>query len=214
MNFNSSFRPLVLMVMVSAVLAGCTSTPRTPAPVEDRTAMGRSPAPTPATPATEAVKTLPGSENAGCTDPCPLKENTQATCKALWFILKLGACCGWSFPWERRLQLDRARHMSTTDGSGAPHLFSNRRHNNRQPFTHATTPSLAMDIGMKRQTTLGQLKCTPDVIKSGEMALKALETPREQNNETSKKKSKESYQMRRSWQCVLAVGPDHSEGVA
>jgi lipoprotein NlpD len=65
MNFNSSFRPLVLMVMVSAVLAGCTSTPRTPAPVEDRTAMGRSPAPTPATPATEAVKTLPGSENAG-----------------------------------------------------------------------------------------------------------------------------------------------------
>lgn len=65
MNFNSSFRPLVLMVMVSAVLAGCTSTPRTPAPVEDRTAMGRSPAPTPATPATEAVKPLPGSENAG-----------------------------------------------------------------------------------------------------------------------------------------------------
>jgi lipoprotein NlpD len=65
MNFNSSFRPLVLMVMVSAVLAGCTSTPRTPAPVEDRTAMGRLPAPTPAMPATEAVKTLPGSENAG-----------------------------------------------------------------------------------------------------------------------------------------------------
>jgi lipoprotein NlpD len=65
MNFNSSFRPLVLMVMVSAVLAGCTSTPRTPAPVEDRTAMGRLPAPTPAMPATEAVKPLPGSENAG-----------------------------------------------------------------------------------------------------------------------------------------------------
>jgi lipoprotein NlpD len=65
MNFNSTFRPLVLMVMVSAVLSGCMSTPRTPAPVEDRAAMGRSPTPTPATPATEAVKPLLGSENAG-----------------------------------------------------------------------------------------------------------------------------------------------------
>jgi lipoprotein NlpD len=52
------------MALAAALLAGCTSSPRVPAPVEDRTAMGRSPAPS-AMPAGEAVKPLPGSENAG-----------------------------------------------------------------------------------------------------------------------------------------------------
>jgi lipoprotein NlpD len=57
-------RSLVWMALAAALLAGCTSSPRVPAPVEDRTAMGRSPAPS-AMPAGEAVKPLPGSENAG-----------------------------------------------------------------------------------------------------------------------------------------------------
>lgn len=52
------------MALTSALLAGCTSSPRVPAPVEDRTAMGRSTSPS-AAPAGEAVKAMPGSENAG-----------------------------------------------------------------------------------------------------------------------------------------------------
>lgn len=57
-------RTLVWMALAGALLAGCTSSPRVPAPVEDRTALGRSTAPS-AAPAGEAVKTMPGSENAG-----------------------------------------------------------------------------------------------------------------------------------------------------
>ena len=52
------------MASAVALLAGCTSSPRTPAPVEDRTTMGRSSTHT-ATPAAEVPKPLPGSENAG-----------------------------------------------------------------------------------------------------------------------------------------------------
>jgi lipoprotein NlpD len=55
---------MVLMALAIALLAGCTSSPRTPAPVEDRTAMSRSSTHT-ATPTVEAIKPLPGSENAG-----------------------------------------------------------------------------------------------------------------------------------------------------
>jgi lipoprotein NlpD len=52
------------MALLSALLVGCSSSPRVPAPVEDRTAMGRSSvSATP--PAAEVAKPLPGSENAG-----------------------------------------------------------------------------------------------------------------------------------------------------
>jgi lipoprotein NlpD len=64
MTSSSHFRPLVLMALAVALLAGCTSSPRTPAPVEDRTSMGRASTHT-ATPAAEVPKPLPGSENAG-----------------------------------------------------------------------------------------------------------------------------------------------------
>ncbi len=46
------------------LLAGCTSSSRTPAPVEDRSPTGRSSTSTSA-PTAEVVKPLPGSENAG-----------------------------------------------------------------------------------------------------------------------------------------------------
>jgi lipoprotein NlpD len=46
------------------VLAGCTSSPRAPAPVETRGASPRVSAP-PAAPAAEAVKVMPGAEHAG-----------------------------------------------------------------------------------------------------------------------------------------------------
>ncbi|PUE10391.1 peptidoglycan DD-metalloendopeptidase family protein [Limnohabitans sp. T6-20] len=64
MTSSFQFRPMVLMALAIALLAGCTSSPRTPAPVEDRTAMSRSSTHT-ATPTVEASKPLPGSENAG-----------------------------------------------------------------------------------------------------------------------------------------------------
>jgi lipoprotein NlpD len=54
-------------ILAASMLAGCTSGPRKPAPVEDRSA-GVRPAPAPvgaATPATEAPKPLPGAENQG-----------------------------------------------------------------------------------------------------------------------------------------------------
>jgi lipoprotein NlpD len=64
MTTYSYTRPLVGLALTSALLAGCTSSPRVPAPVEDRTAMGRSSAPSSA-PEAEAAKPLPGSENSG-----------------------------------------------------------------------------------------------------------------------------------------------------
>lgn len=52
------------MGLALALLAGCSSSPRTPAPVEDRTPMGRS-SPAAKAPIAEEVKSLPGAENAG-----------------------------------------------------------------------------------------------------------------------------------------------------
>jgi lipoprotein NlpD len=65
MNFTSFLRPLLLVGLVLGVLAGCSSSPRVLAPVEERN-LGRNNAPvtTPA-PATDATKSMPGSENAG-----------------------------------------------------------------------------------------------------------------------------------------------------
>lgn len=50
------------LALSAAVLAGCASGPRTPAPVEDRTAGRTQPQPAPVA---EPVKPLPGQENAG-----------------------------------------------------------------------------------------------------------------------------------------------------
>ncbi len=47
-----------------ALLSGCSSSPRTPAPVEDRTPIGRS-SPAAKPPIAEEAKSLPGAENAG-----------------------------------------------------------------------------------------------------------------------------------------------------
>ena len=58
------FRSTVLIGLALALLAGCSSSPRTPAPVEDRTPMGRS-SPAAKAPIAEEVKSLPGAENAG-----------------------------------------------------------------------------------------------------------------------------------------------------
>jgi lipoprotein NlpD len=52
----------VVSSLVSAVLAGCSSSPRVLAPVEDRMAVGRTPL---SSAASEAAKALPGAENAG-----------------------------------------------------------------------------------------------------------------------------------------------------
>ena len=53
-----------LAALTLLVLAGCTSSPRAPAPVETRGAITRMSAPA-ATPAAEVVKVMPGAENAG-----------------------------------------------------------------------------------------------------------------------------------------------------
>ena len=53
-----------LATLALLVLAGCTSSPRAPAPVETRGASPKVSAPT-AVPAAEAVKVMPGAENAG-----------------------------------------------------------------------------------------------------------------------------------------------------
>ena len=53
-----------LAALTLLVLAGCTSSPRAPAPVETRGASTRMSAPA-AAPAAEAVKVMPGAENAG-----------------------------------------------------------------------------------------------------------------------------------------------------
>ena len=53
------------MAMAVALLSACSSGVRVPAPVEDRTGMGRSSSSTQATPAAELAKPMPGSENAG-----------------------------------------------------------------------------------------------------------------------------------------------------
>src|SRR5947207_3314278 len=47
--------------LAAGLLAGCASSSRTPAPVEDRSAGARAPQPA----AVEAAKGIPGSENAG-----------------------------------------------------------------------------------------------------------------------------------------------------
>lgn len=62
------FRPLVLTALTVGLLSACSSSVRAPAPVEDRSPQGKTPAistsPAPmATP--EVAKALPGSENAG-----------------------------------------------------------------------------------------------------------------------------------------------------
>ncbi|OYU30774.1 MAG: peptidase M23 [Comamonadaceae bacterium PBBC2] len=56
--------PFVLLVMTAALLVGCSSGPRVLAPVEDRVSGARAPASTQAASA-EAIKVLPGAENAG-----------------------------------------------------------------------------------------------------------------------------------------------------
>lgn len=53
-----------LAALTLLVLAGCTSSPRAPAPVETRGASTRTSAPV-APPAAEVVKVMPGAENAG-----------------------------------------------------------------------------------------------------------------------------------------------------
>lgn len=53
-----------LVALTLLVLAGCTSSPRAPAPVETRGSSPKMSAPT-AAPAVEAVKVMPGAENAG-----------------------------------------------------------------------------------------------------------------------------------------------------
>ncbi|WP_291932209.1 peptidoglycan DD-metalloendopeptidase family protein [Limnohabitans sp.] len=53
-----------LAALTLLVLAGCTSSPRAPAPVETRGASTRTSAPA-AAPAAETVKVMPGAENAG-----------------------------------------------------------------------------------------------------------------------------------------------------
>jgi len=63
------FRPLMLMALAVALLSGCASGVRSPAPVEDRSVLGR-PATAvksaPVTPVVEAPKPpMPGTENAG-----------------------------------------------------------------------------------------------------------------------------------------------------
>ena len=62
---TSSFHFRFLVLMAVALLSACSSAVRAPAPVEDRTAMGRSSSPTQATPAAEVAKPMPGSENDG-----------------------------------------------------------------------------------------------------------------------------------------------------
>ncbi len=63
-------RSLAFSLVAAAVLAGCTSGPRRPAPVEDKGSMaqqrGQSPSATPSQPAGDAAaRVLPGAENAG-----------------------------------------------------------------------------------------------------------------------------------------------------
>jgi lipoprotein NlpD len=53
-----------LAALTLLVLAGCTSSPRAPAPVETRGSSPKASAPT-AAPVTEVVKVMPGAENAG-----------------------------------------------------------------------------------------------------------------------------------------------------
>lgn len=68
MNFLFHFRPLVLTALTVVLLSACSSSVRAPAPVEDRSPMGRtstsvnSPV---ATTSVDAPKPMPGSENAG-----------------------------------------------------------------------------------------------------------------------------------------------------
>jgi lipoprotein NlpD len=61
---RSEGRNWAAAVLVIAALAGCTSSPRGPAPVEDRSPVTRVAPPATSAP-TEAVKPLPGAENAG-----------------------------------------------------------------------------------------------------------------------------------------------------
>ncbi len=68
MIYLTPYRRFVLMALVLAALAGCSTSNRVPAPVEDRTAMGRTPPGNPPAPLLEpvpAVKPLLGAENAG-----------------------------------------------------------------------------------------------------------------------------------------------------
>lgn len=68
MSLLLPFRPLVLSALAMALLSACTSSVRVPAPVEDRTGMGRSSQTSPSSSGmspSDASKALPGSENAG-----------------------------------------------------------------------------------------------------------------------------------------------------
>jgi len=68
MNSLFHFRPLVLTALTVVLLSACSSSVRSPAPVEDRTSMGRtntSANSTANTTSVDAPKPLPGSENAG-----------------------------------------------------------------------------------------------------------------------------------------------------
>ncbi len=58
-------RSLVLAGVFAAFLAGCASSSRAPAPVEDRGALASRPAPVAVEPAATPAKVLPGAENAG-----------------------------------------------------------------------------------------------------------------------------------------------------
>ena len=63
-SFNRGAR-LALAVIVAAVVAGCASSSRTPAPVEDRGTGASRPAPVAVDPSASPAKVLPGAENAG-----------------------------------------------------------------------------------------------------------------------------------------------------
>ena len=67
MNYlNHCRRFLWTATLVLATLAGCSTSNRVPAPVEDRTAMGRTPSSKkPASVPAPLVQPLPGVENAG-----------------------------------------------------------------------------------------------------------------------------------------------------
>jgi lipoprotein NlpD len=68
MNSLFHFRPLVLTALTVVLLSACSSSVRSPAPVEDRTSMGRtstSASGPVTTTSVDAPKPLPGSENAG-----------------------------------------------------------------------------------------------------------------------------------------------------
>ena len=54
-----------LAALALMLVAGCTSSPRAPAPVETRGSSPKVSAPVAAVPAAEAVKVMPGAENAG-----------------------------------------------------------------------------------------------------------------------------------------------------